>query len=77
MGSDLDAEDKEFAVDAAVAPSRDSPRARRSTSWRMERAVRGRPGRPVQQGGQERPIAGEEPGLDGAQLPFQHRDLVA
>ena len=32
---------------------------------------------PVQQGGQERPVGGGEPRPDRAQLPFQHRDLVA
>jgi hypothetical protein len=30
-----------------------------------------------QQGGQERPIGGGEPRPDRAQLPLQHRDLVA
>jgi hypothetical protein len=32
---------------------------------------------PVQQGGQERPVAGQEPRPGVAQLTFQHRDLVA
>jgi hypothetical protein len=35
------------------------------------------PWEPVQQGGQERPVAGEEPRPARAQLPLQHRDLVA
>ena len=43
-GSDLDAEDEQLAVDAAVT-QRGFSRARRSTSRRMERTVRGRPGR--------------------------------
>ena len=30
----------------------------------------------VQQGGQERPVAGQEPRPGRAQLPFQHGDLV-
>jgi hypothetical protein len=35
------------------------------------------PGKPVQQGGQERPVGGGEPRPGLTQLPFQHRDLVA
>ena len=32
---------------------------------------------PVQQGGQERPVAGQEPRPGVAQLPLQDHDLVA
>jgi hypothetical protein len=35
------------------------------------------PGEPVQQGGQERPVGRREPRPGLAQLPLQHRDLVA
>jgi hypothetical protein len=35
------------------------------------------PWEPVQQGGRERPVAGEEPRPGRAQLPLQDRDLVA
>jgi hypothetical protein len=35
------------------------------------------PGKPVQQGGQERPVGGGEPRPGLTQLPFQDRDLVA
>jgi hypothetical protein len=34
------------------------------------------PREPVQQGGQERPVAREEPRPGRAHLPLQHRDLV-
>ena len=34
------------------------------------------PWEPVQQGGQERPVAGAEPRPGRTQLPLQHRDLV-
>jgi hypothetical protein len=35
------------------------------------------PWEPVQQGGQEHPVARAEPQPGRAQLPLQHRDLVA
>jgi hypothetical protein len=35
------------------------------------------PREPVKQGGQERPVARAEPRPSLAQLPLQHRDLVA
>ena len=35
------------------------------------------PREPVQQGGHERPVDEGEPWPGRAQLPFQHRDLVA
>jgi hypothetical protein len=58
-GGSLNPGDKEFAVDAAIAPARFS-RARRSTSRRMEPAEHVA-GEPVQQGSQERSVGGGEP----------------
>ena len=112
-GGDLDPEDEQFAVDAAVAPAgilscqakhqladgADGARPARAPGAGSGRVAARQdvpmpaqhclgsdqqaepsehvPREPVQQGGQERPVARAEPRPGLTQLPLQDRDLVA